>query len=270
MTGAPQFLGEIWAPNLTSDTETGIGSWTDGELARLLRNGVRRDGHYAGSMPRFARLGDQDVAALIGFLRSDDPLVAPVSHQVPRGGMGIAGKLALAFAAGIDTRGDARVPAPARGPTADYGRYLASAVYGCVDCHTDGFKTTDENLRSPGLLAGGLFLRTPRGDPIYSANLTPDSETGIAAWTADDLARALSTGIGRGGLALRPPCRYFATSMRTRPRRCSLTYARCRPCSEERQGLRVSGRQRTSRPRVCSRRSAAPSATVKARRTGRW
>ena len=30
VTGAPSFLGEVWAPNLTGDVETGIGGWTDG------------------------------------------------------------------------------------------------------------------------------------------------------------------------------------------------------------------------------------------------
>jgi mono/diheme cytochrome c family protein len=207
--GAPEFLGEIWAPNLTRDPETGLGSWSDGEIARLLRNGIRKDGHYAGSMPRFSRLADQDVAALIGFLRSDDPLIAPVPNQVPRSGLGLAGTLALAFAAGVDTRGEAHVPLPPREPTVDYGRYLAAAVYGCVDCHTDGFKTTDENLRSAVLLAGGLFLRTPRGEPIYSSNLTPDRQTGIGTWTAGDLARALATGLGPTGLPLRPPMPVF-------------------------------------------------------------
>ncbi|MES1171632.1 MAG: cytochrome c [Bacteroidota bacterium] len=207
--GAPSFLGEIWAPNLTAHPQAGIGAWTDGELARLLRNGVRRDGRYAGSMPRFGHLADDDAAALIGFLRSGDPLVAPDPHQVPRPGLGLAGTLALAFAAGVDVSGDAHVPMPPRAATADYGRYLASAVYGCVDCHTDGFSPTDQNLRSPNLLAGGLFLRTPRGEPIYSRNLTPHPVLGIAAWTAGDLARALTTGIGPKGLSLRPPMPVF-------------------------------------------------------------
>ena len=88
VTGAPSFLGELWAPNLTADPQTGIGAWTDAELARLLRNGLRRDGRYAATMPRFARLADADVAALIGFLRSDAPLVAPVRNDVPRPGLG--------------------------------------------------------------------------------------------------------------------------------------------------------------------------------------
>jgi mono/diheme cytochrome c family protein len=156
-------------------------------------------------------LSDADVAALIGFLRSDDPMVAASPNVVPRTRLAIGGVLALAFAAGVDTTGDAHVPMPPRGPTADYGRYLATAVYGCVHCHTDGMLTTEEKLRSPNLLAGGLFLRTPRGEPIYSANLTPDRETGLGAWTADELTRALTTGIGRAGVPQWPPMPVFRT-----------------------------------------------------------
>ena len=32
------------APNLTSDPETGLGSWSDAEIARAIREGVDRDG----------------------------------------------------------------------------------------------------------------------------------------------------------------------------------------------------------------------------------
>ena len=209
VTAAPEFMGEVWAPNLTAHPQAGIGGWSDGQLARLLRNGVGRDGRYVAGMPRFGRLSNQDVAALIGFLRSDDPMVAPSANVVPRTDFDIGGTLALAFAAGVDTHGEPNVPMPARGPSAEYGRYLATAVYGCVDCHTDGMVPTAEKLQSPQLLAGGMFLRTPRGEPIYSANLTPDPETGLGGWTADDLTRALTTGIGRSGLPQWPPMPVF-------------------------------------------------------------
>ena len=207
--GTPSFMGEIWAPNLTADRETGIGDWSDGALARLLRNGLDRDGRYAATMPRFARLGDADVAALIGFLRSNDPLVAPRPNRVPRPGLSLAGTLALAFAAGVDTRGEPRVVMPARGPTAAYGGYLAASVYACVDCHTEGFGTTDEKLRSPVLLAGGQFHRTPDGETIYSTNLTPDPETGLGTQTRADLEHLLTTGIGHAGIPARPPMPVF-------------------------------------------------------------
>ena len=161
-------------------------------------------------MPRFARLADDDVAALIGFLRSADPVVAPAKNQVPRPGLTMAGTLALAFAAGVDTRGPAQLRMPARGTTAAYGGYLAAAVYGCVDCHTEGFVGTEEKLRSPVLLAGGQFHRSPRGEPIYSSNLTPDAATGLqVVKSADDLALLLTTGMRQDGLSVRPPMPVF-------------------------------------------------------------
>ena len=208
--GAPSFLGEVWAPNLTADRETGIGAVADGDIARLLRNGVGRDRHYAATMSRFARLGDEDVAALLGYLRSSDPLVAPRPHAVPPPRLGIVGTIVLAFAVGIDTRGEAHVPVPARAPTADYGRYLASVIYGCVDCHTDGVAPADEKLRSPGLLGGGLALHGAHNLSLFSPNLSPDPDFGIGRWSLDDLARALVAGADREGRPLRAPMPRFA------------------------------------------------------------
>jgi hypothetical protein len=36
--------GEIVAPNLTPDRETGLGNWTDGEKIRAIREGISKDG----------------------------------------------------------------------------------------------------------------------------------------------------------------------------------------------------------------------------------
>jgi mono/diheme cytochrome c family protein len=211
VANAPAFLGELWAPNITRDPTAGVGSWSDGDLARLLRNGVRRDGRYAATMPRFPRLADQDVAAIIGFMRSGDPVVAPVATRVPPSKLGVGGILALAYAAGVDTSGPAHVASPPRGPSADYGRYLAAVIYGCVDCHTNGVGATDEKLVTPGLLAGGLVLHGRDGAIVYSRNLTPDAETGLGAWSAEDLKHALREGTSREGHRLREPMPRFGT-----------------------------------------------------------
>ena len=43
---------KIVAPNITPDTETGIGLWSDDEIGRAIREGVDRDGQSLGlSMP---------------------------------------------------------------------------------------------------------------------------------------------------------------------------------------------------------------------------
>jgi mono/diheme cytochrome c family protein len=64
--------GVTYASNLTPDVETGLGGWTDGEIERALRSGVKKDGTPVGPpmpWPDFARLSPDDMAALIAYLR---------------------------------------------------------------------------------------------------------------------------------------------------------------------------------------------------------
>jgi mono/diheme cytochrome c family protein len=65
------------------------------------------------------------------------------------------------------------------------GRYLA-VLGGCSDCHT----------AEAGPYAGGRVLRSGIGS-VGSANITPDPETGIGTWSADDFYRALHEGKSR-------------------------------------------------------------------------
>lgn len=89
---------------------------------------------------------------------------------------------------------------------AEQGRYLAQAG-DCAGCHTaDGGPP----------LAGGKAVPTPFGK-IYSANLTPDPETGIGKWSADDFYKAMHTGIDDEGKHLYPafPYPWFTKLSRT-------------------------------------------------------
>ena len=98
---------------------------------------------------------------------------------------------------GEDKASDA-VPAPA--PTAQQvarGAYLAG-VGNCAGCHTD---------RSGRAYAGGRGIDTPFGI-LYSTNLTPDRETGIGKWSADQFWRALHNGRSRDGRLLYPAFPY--------------------------------------------------------------
>lgn len=75
-------LGVFHAANLTPDKETGLGRWSDTEIAAAIRTGVRPDGRTlapAMPWPAYARLTDEDVAAIIAFLKS----ILPVANKVP-------------------------------------------------------------------------------------------------------------------------------------------------------------------------------------------
>ena len=202
------YAGTLEAPNLTHDARAGIGARSDEELAKLLRFGLRADNTYAFGMPRMKALSDEDLGDLLGFLRSDHPWFRADDHLAPAPDLGIMGRIAVGFSDAFDVEAPAHVQAPTPGPTPDYGRYLATAIYGCISCHTPGEGSAEAKLKSPDLLAGGLALRTPRGDPIFSSNLTP-SAGGLGAIGRDELARSLRLGVGRHARPLRAPMPIF-------------------------------------------------------------
>lgn len=87
-------LGVFVGPNLTPDKETGLGSWTQEQIATALTTGVRPDGRIlAPIMPwhALANLTKPDVQALVAYLQS----LSPVSHKVP-GPFGISEKPSVA------------------------------------------------------------------------------------------------------------------------------------------------------------------------------
>ncbi|HVH80652.1 MAG TPA: c-type cytochrome, partial [Stellaceae bacterium] len=74
-------LGIFVGPNLTSDKETGLGAWTDEQIATVLTTGERPDGRIlAPIMPwrSFAKMTKPDVAALVAYLRN----LPPINHRV--------------------------------------------------------------------------------------------------------------------------------------------------------------------------------------------
>jgi mono/diheme cytochrome c family protein len=85
------------------------------------------------------------------------------------------------------------------------GEYLTRAA-DCAACHT-----------APGgkPFAGGLAFKLPMIGTIYSTNITPDKETGIGAWSDEELLRALHRGIGKGGKYLYPAFPYTSYALMT-------------------------------------------------------
>ena len=73
----------LTAPNLTPDPETGIGRVSDDAIARAIREGVGADGRALFAlMPyeEYRRIPDEDVAAIVVYLRS----LPPVRNPLPR------------------------------------------------------------------------------------------------------------------------------------------------------------------------------------------
>jgi len=74
--------GVLYPSNLTPDNETGIGSWSTEEIEASIRSGVDRHGRHQVPVmpwPAYAKLSDDDVAAIVAYLQS----LAPVRHAIP-------------------------------------------------------------------------------------------------------------------------------------------------------------------------------------------
>jgi len=85
------------------------------------------------------------------------------------------------------------------------GRYLATALSGCVYCHSPHEWTAPGTPMTAGREGGGEV--EPYADlpgRVVAPNLTPDPETGAGTWSDDQLARAVREGIGHDGRALFP------------------------------------------------------------------
>jgi len=202
----PQF-GESYSRNITADEETGIGSWTDAELAYLIRTGIARDGRYLPPwMVKMPNVSDEDLKDLIAFLRSDDPLVQ-ARHAVDRDSKPSFFAKLLCRVAFKPFPWLGKIEAPPATDKVAYGRYLANDRLLCFDCHSADFATNDElhPEQSKGYFGGGNAMPDLGGKVVYTANLTPDPETGIGKWTEDEFRRALKDGIRPDNRPLRYP-----------------------------------------------------------------
>jgi cytochrome c553 len=183
-----EFSGRSWskegapfltAVNLTPDPETGIGTWTDDQLARAIREGISHDGRALFPIMQYERfrvMSDEDLASVIVYLRS----LAPIKRADLK-------KTDIPFPL---NRLINSVPQPIEAPvTPDLstpekrGAYLATTAI-CIDCHSP---MDQQGTRTPGMeFAGGTTLVLDGWKPAASANLTP-AVNGIGAYYTEEL-----------------------------------------------------------------------------------
>lgn len=82
------YPGIIYPSNITPDEETGIGSWSDQQITAAIRSGIGRHGdRHIATMPwqGYARMTDDDAAAMVAYLRSVKPIRNTVPNEVAPG-----------------------------------------------------------------------------------------------------------------------------------------------------------------------------------------
>lgn len=172
----PGFPGVISAPNLTPDPETGSGRWSDDQLARAIREGIKHDDTILFPMMPYSKykdLADEDLASVVVFLRS----LPPVKNPLPATEIDFPVKYLVRSAA-------EPVLDPVHGPDPSdqvaRGKYLVRMGCGC------------HNVVDKLVYAGGDHLAGPWGD-VTSANLTPDA-SGISYFNEAVFIATLRTG----------------------------------------------------------------------------
>lgn len=175
--------GKVVPRNITPDRETGAGTWTDDMLARAIREGIGHDGRALFFMPYpfFYHLSDEDLASVIVYIRSLEPVrnpLPPTEIDFPVKYLMRSGPEPL----------HAPVPPPDLSTPVNRGKYLVS-IAPCADCHTPLAKG-QPNAALP--FAGGFPLNGPWGN-LASANLTPDP-SGIPYYDEALFVSALRTG----------------------------------------------------------------------------
>jgi cytochrome c553 len=185
-------VGLLSGPNLANGL---LLAYSDGELARMLMYGLKRDGTSLRMMPvqDFNWLPDSDIIAMVSYLRT----IPSVERPNGPNHVGALGKI-------LDRRDEfvmdvarrsakpPRAVGPAPSPTAEYGRFVVRL---CTGCHGES-------------LSGGRIPGAPPSLPIPS-NLTPDA-SGLREWSYEDFTKLLNTGVRKNGLALNPFMPYEA------------------------------------------------------------
>ncbi len=173
-----------------------VAEWSDAELARAIREGIRPDGTLIGPPMPFAMyrgLGDDDLMSIVAFLRT----LPAVEAEVPQSVYNIP--LPPAYGPPIDS-----VTAPERAVTVEYGAYLAGPVAHCMECHTP--MGPQGPLLDTDLGRGGFEFHGPWGTSV-AANIT-NHEDGLADYSDDEIKTMITQGVHADGRPMMPPMPY--------------------------------------------------------------
>lgn len=183
---------DVHVPNISNDPETGVGKWTDAQLGKAIREGVRPDGSIISPlMPveYYRKLSDDDLAAVILYMRTQPS----VKNEVPKSTY----KFPMPPGYGPPL---GKVKTPSIKDRVAYGRYLVTIGH-CLECHTP--RLPSGMLDSARLGGGGQNFHGPWGTST-SRNLTPH-EDGLKNWKDGEIAVVIRTGKDRQGKPYRPP-----------------------------------------------------------------
>jgi mono/diheme cytochrome c family protein len=183
-------FGTFYGPNITPDKKAGIGSWSEADFMRALRQGDRPDGsNYfpAFPYPSFTKITDSDMRDLWAFLRTLPPSAQPSKeHDL---WFFFGWRWTVTFWKWFFFTPGAFAAIPGASDVVNRGAYLVQALGHCGECHTP--RNFLGGPKSSRFLAGG---KGPDGKAV--ANLTP---TGLKKQGDKEIKDFLVTGLTAEG-----------------------------------------------------------------------
>ncbi|MGO4703891.1 c-type cytochrome [Dyella sp. 2RAB6] len=205
VVGTP--FGDIPAPNLTPDRETGLGEWSFEAFRQALHSGVDRKGQFlypAFPYTSYTKVSRDDALAIFAYLQS----LPPVQQAAKQPGLGFPYNVRNTLKAwrALYFREGEYVADSTRSPAWNRGAYLVQGLGHCNECHIE--RDSFGGMRSDQALSGGQI-------PVqnwYAPDLSMQANGGLAGWSEQDIVDLLQTGQSAKGAAFGPMAEVVARS----------------------------------------------------------
>lgn len=198
-TAIPTPFGTFFGPNITADPETGIGSWSADDFWQALHNGKAKNGELlypAFPFTDYTRISRADSDAIYAYLFTLAPVKQvnrPHELNFPYDQRPLmAAWRAFYFRPGVQE------PEAGKSEQWNRGRYLVNGLGHCAACHAP--RNALGAITDSAGLTGGVVP----GLDWYAPALTSNKQKGLGAWSADEIARLLKTGIAAHSTASGP------------------------------------------------------------------
>jgi mono/diheme cytochrome c family protein len=184
-------FGTLYSTNITPDADTGIGGYSDANFLDAVHKGLGRNAtklYPAMPYASYTYMSDADALAIKAYLFTLKPVHAPATPNTlvfPFNQRALMGIWSAFF--NPDKRFE---PHADRSAEWNRGAYLTEAMGHCGECHTPrnlGF-ALDNRKKFAGAIQAGW----------RAYNITPDRNSGVGAWSDDDLTHYLSIGHAEG------------------------------------------------------------------------
>ncbi|BCM19784.1 c-type cytochrome [Mesorhizobium sp. J8] len=190
-------FGALVPPNITPDSETGIGNWSEADFRNMMKTGIGHNGvrlYPAMPYPAYTRMTEQDISDLWAYLTT----VEPVSNKVEANQLPFPLNIRLSMWGWnlLNFSETAFTPDPSKPAEWNRGAYIVQGPGHCGTCHTPkSFLGADKD---------SVFLEGASLQGWFAPDITNNAQSGLGKWSEDDVIQYLKTGVNAHSIASGP------------------------------------------------------------------